>query len=329
MFLHLAPPQISAAEQGFDIDTVETTAIRSALPSNDPEFGSVLLGVYDPHDLFRGAPRVRIQHVFVYWQAMDNTMFTAKMRLAEMKAQTLMVTVEPYTKAANWRDGGDHLFADILRGQFDRQIAAVCSAVADFPGDYWVRWGHEMEDPTGRYPWARSDSRGYIAAYRYFVEACREIAPRARFIWSPKGERSLTEYYPGDTYVDMIGVSVWGLETSDRAWYGGPRTFAEAFGEKYYRVESFHKPVIIAELGVAGQADYRHNWLAEISKFSTSRDLFPLLTGIVYFNDKEPHHWPDGYGSPDWRVTTSDLRDERPLDDSSKQAAARLSEDRN
>lgn len=46
----------------------------------------------------------------------------------------------------------------------------------------------------------------------------------------------------------MIGVSVWGLEASDRAWYGGPRTFAEAFGEKYYRVEKFDKPVIIAEL---------------------------------------------------------------------------------
>jgi endoglucanase len=327
--LHLVPPEISAAERGLDIDTVETAAFGAALSYSDPAFRSVLLGVYDPHDLFLHSARPRIEHVFVYWQAMDNAMLAAKMQLAEMKARILMVTVEPYTKAANWRDGGDHLFADILSGQFDTQIAAVCSAVADFPGDYWVRWGHEMEDPTGRYPWARRDSRGYIAAYRYFVEACREIAPRARFIWSPKGERSLTEYYPGDTYVDMIGVSVWGLETSDRAWYGGPRTFAEAFGEKYHRVEKFDKPVIIAELGVAGQADYRQNWLAEISEFSTSRDLFPLLTGIVYFNDKEPHHWPDGYGSPDWRVTTSDLGDGRPSDVSPKQAAVHLRDDRN
>ncbi|NGO54640.1 beta-mannosidase [Mesorhizobium camelthorni] len=329
MFLNLAPPQILAAEQRFHIDTVETAAIQSAVPSNDPKSASVFLGAYDPHDLFRHAPGIRVQHVFVYWQAVDKAMLTAKMQLAEMKARTLMVTVEPYTKAANWRDGGDHLFADILSGQFDTQIAAVCSAVADFPGDYWVRWGHEMDDPTGRYPWARRDSGGYIAAYRYFVEACREIAPRARFIWSPKGERSLTEYYPGDTYVDMIGVSVWGLETSDRAWHGGPRTFAEAFGEKYYRVEKFDKPVIVAELGVAGREVYRQNGLAEISEFSTSRDLFPLLTGIVYFNDKEPHHWPDGYGAPDWRVTTSDLSDGRPSDVSPRQAAVHLSDDRN
>jgi beta-mannanase len=329
MFLHLAPPQILAAEQGLEIDTVETTAIQSAAPSNDRESASVLLGVYDPHDLFRHSARPRIEHVFVYWQAMDKATLAAKMQLAEMKARALMVTVEPYTKAANWRDRGDHLFADILSGQFDTQIAEVCSAVADFPGDYWVRWGHEMEDPTGRYPWARRDSLGYIAAYRYFVEACKELAPRARFIWSPKGDRNLTEYYPGDTYVDMIGVSVWGLEASDRAWYGGPRTFAEAFGEKYYRVEKFDKPVVIAELGVAGQAGYRQSWLAEISEFSTSRDLFPLLAGIVYFNDKEPYHWPDGSGSPDWRVTTSDLGDERLSDVSPRQAAAHLRDDQN
>jgi endoglucanase len=327
--LHLVLPEISAAERGVHIDTVETAAIGPALSYSDPAFRSVLIGVYDPHDVFRPSTRPRIEHVFVYWQAIDKATLTAKMQLAQMKARTLMVTVEPYTKAANWRDGGDHLFADILSGQFDTQIAAVCSAVADFPGDHWVRWGHEMEDPTGRYPWARRDFRGYIEAYRYFVEACREIAPRAHFIWSPKGGRSLTEYYPGDTYVDMIGVSVWGLETSDRAWYGGPRTFAEAFGEKYYRVEKFDKPVIVAELGVAGQEAYRQNWLAEISRFSTSRDLFPLLIGIVYFNDKEPHHWPDGYGSPDWRVTTSDLGDERPLDVSTKKAAAHLRDDQN
>jgi beta-mannanase len=320
--LHLAAPETSAAEPRLNIDTVETTAIGAPLPYSNPPFRSVLLGVYDPQNLFRHSARPRIEHVFVYWQALDKAMLSRKMQFAKSKARTLMVTVEPYTKAANWRDGGDRLFADILGGQFDTQIAAVCSAVAEFPGDYWIRWGHEMEDPTGRYPWARRDSGGYVAAYRYFVEACKKTAPRARFIWSPKGERRLAEYYPGDAYVDMIGVSVWGLETWDRAWYGGPRTFAEAFGEKYYRVEQFDKPVIIAELGVAGQEGYRHNWLADISEFSSSRGLFPLLAAIVYFNDKEPHHWPDGHGSPDWRVTTTDLRDDRPSDVSPRQVAA-------
>jgi hypothetical protein len=29
---------------------------------------------------------------------------------------------------------------------------------------------------------------------------------------------------------------------------------------------------------------------------------FPQLEAILYFNDKEPSFWPEGYGSPDWSV---------------------------
>jgi hypothetical protein len=28
---------------------------------------------------------------------------------------------------------------------------------------------------------------------------------------------------------------------------------------------------------------------------------------VVYFNAKEPDPWPDGYGSPDWRIDPVDL----------------------
>ncbi|MDW6026184.1 hypothetical protein SAZ10_30940 [Mesorhizobium sp. BAC0120] len=122
----------------------------------------LLMGVYDPHDVLRNSDGPRIEHVFVYWQALDEPMLAAKMRLAEMKARTLMVTVEPYTKAVNWRDGGEHLFADIVSGAFDHEIAAVCGALASYPGAYWIRWGHEMEQLSDRYPWARNDAPRYI-----------------------------------------------------------------------------------------------------------------------------------------------------------------------
>jgi beta-mannanase len=266
------------------------------------------LGIYDPHDRFKSATYPRIEHVFVYWQALDKRMLAAKGRLAEKQRRTLMVTVEPYTKAADWRAGGHRLFSDILAGGYDGQIEGVCRAADAFPGQVWLRWGHEMEDPTDRYPWARRDAKGYIAAYRYFVEACRRLAPRARFVWSPKGERNLAGYYPGDPWVDMVGVAVWGTDRSDRDWYGKLRSFSDAFGEKYGRVEKFRKPVIIAELGVAGQQRYRDQWLTEIRTVATgAKSKFPLLAGLVYFNDKEPHRWPGGHGAPDWRVTPSDL----------------------
>src|SRR5690606_1891354 len=137
--------------------------------------------------------------------------------------------------ASNWRSGGDRLFRDILKGAFDREIAAVCGEVATAGPGTMVRWGHEMEQPQARYPWARKDPEGYKSAYRYFVERCRAEAPRAQFMWSPKGEANLAGFYPGDAWVDLVGLSVYGLQKWDHKFHKRDRSFAEVMAEKYRR----------------------------------------------------------------------------------------------
>jgi beta-mannanase len=303
----LAAPSAFSEEMRLGTDMMKTTSIGARTVAPPRGGTSVAFGVYDPHDRFKQSRHPQIEHVFVYWQALDRKMLAKKIRLARDTGRIMMVTVEPYTKAANWRDGGGRLFGDILNGKFDRQIADVCGILGSVPSQAWIRWGHEMEDPTGRYPWARNDPRGYAAAYRYFVDQCRQLAPKAKFIWSPKGEKGLSSYYPGNAHVDMVGVSVWGLEKWDRSYHGRPRGFAETFAEKYARVGRFGKPVIIAELGVAGREDYRRAWMAEIFRQGGKKAKFPLLKSVVYFNDKEPHYWPNGFGSPDWRATPADI----------------------
>ncbi|WP_416799594.1 glycoside hydrolase family 26 protein [Ciceribacter azotifigens] len=268
--------------------------VREAMPR-------IALGVYDPHSEFSSENAVDIEHIFVYWQALDMQALKDRMAYARQRGRDMIVTVEPYTKAANWRDGGERLFSDITAGKFDAEIDTLCSALNAFDGRLFIRWGQEMEDPTGRYPWARDDSNGYKSAYRYFVDSCRGKLPEAEFIWSPKGLHNLADYYPGDAYVDYIGLAVWGNQGVDRDRYGGERSFEQAFEEKYDRVARFGKPVYIAELGVAGEADYRSDWLRSLYE-SILEGEFGLLRGVIYFNDEEPHQWPMDYGSPDWRI---------------------------
>lgn len=284
------------------VAAVPSAEAASASKSATQQNAKVALGVYDPHRKFASENDVDIEHIFVYWQALDVSELKRRLAYAQKRDRAMIVTVEPYTKAANWRDGGERLFRDITDGRFDKQITTVCGAMADFKGRLLVRWGHEMEDPTARYPWARKDSEGYKSAYRYFVEACRRQLPAAAFIWSPKGEKNLARYYPGDAHVDYVGVAVWGLQAMDRDYFGGHRDFRQTFREKYDRVSRFGKPVLIAELGVSGDADYRRNWFGSLYDSISRRGDFSLLRGVVYFNDKEPHHWPLGYGAPDWRI---------------------------
>ena len=65
-------------------------------------------------------------------------------------------------------------------------------------------------------------------------------------------------------------------------------------------MSEFQKPVLIAELGVSGSVDYVRRWLQEMNREAAT---LPLLSAIVYFNDKEPYTWGSEYGSPDWRVS--------------------------
>lgn len=297
---------LTATAMGAPVDAAPASPERPAETA-----GKVALGVYDPSRVFSGEDGIDIEHIFVYWQSLDLKDLKRRLAYAQKRGRAMIVTVEPYTKAANWRDGGERLFGDIVGGRFDPQIDTVCDAMSGFNGRLLVRWGHEMEDPTGRYPWARADSEGYKSAYRYFVDSCRRKVPAAAFIWSPKGEKNLARYYPGDAHVDYVGLAVWGLQAMDRDYFGGQRDFPQTFREKYDRVAGFGKPVLIAELGVSGDAGYRRKWFGSLYDSISGHSDFDLLEGVVYFNDKEPHHWPMGYGAPDWRIETGWFADAR------------------
>jgi beta-mannanase len=68
----------------------------------------------------------------------------------------------------------------------------------------------------------------------------------------------------------------------------------------YDLVATFGKPVIVAELGYDGTDGYVASWAKAATKPNAA---FPLLTAVVYFDDKESYPWPGNFGLPDWRVT--------------------------
>ncbi|OCP09268.1 hypothetical protein BC374_01475 [Ensifer sp. LC13] len=317
-----ATPAARAQDPADGVDRSFTTAAIGPVAKGQAA-RAVAIGVYDPHDAVADNDGLQLEHVFVYWQKPDRALLKRKIAIAARQGRALMLSVEPYTHAANWRAGGERLFADIGKGRFDREIRDVCTRAASFDGPVYVRWGHEMEQPSERYPWARRDSEGYKKAFRYFVSKCRELAPAARYVWSPIGNRNLRAYYPGDDVVDAIGIPVWGLQKMDVDYWGRERRFGEALKEKYQRVSGFGKPVLVAELGVSGSADYKRAWYQEILDPQTYRRSFPLLTTVVFFNDKEPYKWPLGYGAPDWRLDKQALK---ALADRQTKEAAELAE---
>jgi beta-mannanase len=286
--LPLGSPSDGAPDQG------QPAAKRPLLTENSIEFGA-----YDPHGDFSDERRASIEHLFLPWEDIDLSLLPVADAYALERGRTLMISVEPWSWSVDWRVSSVELLDGILAGRYDANMAAVCSAAAELESPITIRWGQEMEDRDGQFSWAQWSPEGFIAAYQRFVRECRKHLPDATYVWSPKGDPTLTEYYPGDEYVDVIGLSVFGYQPYDRSNFGGERTFAQALEPGYRLVEGFGKPIFVAELGYEGDLDYVSSWAKAVA---TPHSEFPKLTAVVYFNDRETYDWPLNMGRPDWRI---------------------------
>ena len=262
--------------------------------------GPIPFGVYDPSGDFSDVSDVTIEHVFLPWEDVAISSLTDADKYAFSRHRALLVTLEPWTWNKSERNTPEALRQGIADGTYDTNVTAICAVLGQMASPVTLRWGHEMDSPTSRFIWANWAPRDYIGAYRHVVDLCRAQAPNVRFMWSPIGSDAMQSYYPGDDYVDLVGLSVFGLQAWDRAKFNHDRTFTEILMPKYTLAKAFGKPIVVAELGYSGSAAYVETWQNEVRQTAKA---FPDLVGIVYFNFPEVYPWPDGFGKPDWRIS--------------------------
>lgn len=107
--------------------------------------------------------------------------------------------------------------ADCAAGSFDPQWTTLArNLVTHRLGTTIVRPGWEFDGSW--YPWA-ADRRtaAYLGCFRHIVDAMRAVpAQHFAFLWNPAlgtNQFPATEAYPGDEYVDYVGVDVY-----DTSW---------------------------------------------------------------------------------------------------------------
>ena len=261
-------------------------------------------GAYDPHGDYTNDANSKIEHLFLPWEDVDLATLSVADDYAQQRGRSLLITVEPWSWARDWRVSPENLLSGILAGRYDANMSAVCSAAAQLKSPVTIRWAQEMDDKTGQFTWAFWNADGYVKAYRHVIDVCRKDLPNAKYMWSPQGDEGLQAYYPGDKYVDVIGLSVFGYQPYDKLEVGHDTTFVERTKPGYDRVAGFGKPIVIAELGYEGDDNYVRNWASEANKPHAE---FPAMTAVVYFNDKEVYPWPRNVGRPDWRVADHPL----------------------
>jgi hypothetical protein len=109
--------------------------------------------------------------------------------------------------------------ATAATGAYNDHYRAAARKIASYDPNAVIRPGWEMN--ADWYPWrAAADPQGYVGAFREFVTTFRAVSPNFKFDWCPNlGTKEIdpVKVYPGDRYVDVIGMDVY----EDRQWLEG------------------------------------------------------------------------------------------------------------
>ena len=186
-----------------------------------------------------------------------------------------------------WEPFGTSLQA-IADGQSDVYITHFAKAVRALNVPVALSFGHEMNGNW--YPWGTTQAipAEFVAAWRHIHRLfTRAGASNVIWVWNPNiinpvPQISLKPYWPGNSYVDWVGITGYFATT-------GPHTYADLFKPTITEVRQFTlKPLIIAETAIeTGPAE-----VESAASLVTALASHPALLGFVYFDyDKAGVDW--------------------------------------
>ncbi len=234
-------------------------------------------------------------------------------RRARSLGARLMVTWEPWSGSPGGRNWNCQ---DVVAGRYDGYLRSYARAVKFSAVPVMIRFAHEMNGDW--YPWATAYSGSlkrhndnspamFCAMWKHVVSVFREEgAHNAKWVWSPnilytnafndqrQQERDLFSMYPGDGWVDWIGVSVYN-DGAKRQW----RSFSMLFDSTYgARTTLCAKPIMIAEMGVTEQGappgQTKATWLAQALLFDIPQK-YKRVRMVTYFNRDKSNDGESNY----------------------------------
>lgn len=201
---------------------------------------------------------------------------------------------------------------EIVSGRWDNYIERFARAAAAWGGPCIIRFGHEMN--LVRYHWGgdvmhygpASPAR-YRLMFRHVVTLIRRAgASNVRFAFCPNIDsdpdpKQIPEaawntagaYYPGDAYVDVVGMDGynWGTTqtTEHQGWTSQWRSFESLFSPLLTELRSIApaKPLYVFETATAAQGGDKAQWIRGMADTLSKWQL----AGLIWFQINKEIDW--------------------------------------
>ncbi|MEI7026676.1 stalk domain-containing protein [Paenibacillus sp. y28] len=175
----------------------------------------------------------------------------------------------------------------VVDGEHIRQWARDAKA-AGIP--IFLRFACEM---NGNWTVWSGDPDKFIEKFRLVHDIMAEEAPNVAMVWSPNDvpKYSMDPYYPGDEYVDWVGISLYTepYENGDPSLPMLATSPVERLDE-LYRLYADRKPLMISETAVSHYAHAAGQSVTDWALLNLQRlyevmpKKYPRLKAITYFN---------------------------------------------
>jgi beta-mannanase len=210
-----------------------------------------------------------------------------------------LVTWEPwlYTQGVNQ---STYSLSNIINGHLDAYITRWAQDSHSWGYPYFLRFAHEMNGNW--YPWSEQVNGNkpgqYMLAWKHVHDIFKaQGASNVTWVWSPNveypGSIALKELYPGDGYVDWVGMDGynWGTVYNHR-W----QSFSQVFQQTYDDILKItSRPLMVAETGSTEQSGIKANWITDAFAEQIP-NKFPKIKAVVWFNESK---------ETDWRIESS------------------------
>jgi len=216
-------------------------------------------------------------NVVTIYESFDDAFAANEVRTIYSQGALAIIRWEPTTKR----------LADIAAGVHDKYILDFATAVRRLNLPIALTVAHEMNGDW--YPWGTKGNTpaDFVAAWRHIHDVFAKAgATNVIWIWNPNDiypvpDVKLQPLYPGDAYVDWIGVTgYWGVI--------GPQTYGTLFLPTLLDIRKFtQKPFIIAETSVEPGTNQVTSVKALFSAVKTHDDIL----GFVWYDYNRQGDW--------------------------------------
>lgn len=267
-------------------------------PTTSEKSRSLIWGAYNGYTVADGAnfeklvgAKMKTRAIFIHW-GNENAFPTAVANSLKADKQILTIYWEAKDYNVAGADQPDYSYRSILAGNWDEYITSFAAAAQTSGVSIILIPFEEMNDNgAGGQPWSGlkngNTPADEILAYRYirkFFTGVNNVkfgwAVNALSVPNKKGNR-IADYYPGDAYVDYVGV--------DGFNFGDPwQTFDEIFSSALSQLASYHKPIFIFSLASAAGPD-KAAWITDA--FNDQIKIHPEIAGWIWFNENKEENW--------------------------------------